>query len=145
MSEQPTGGGAEDLGGSSPAGPDRCPSCRARVVSAQQWCTLCHARLGEPEPPAVEPVQPVVDDGGRSTIAPTPQDASDGRPPTPTVLPPGLAEAMLAELAATTDRPQVGGPLAGRSRAVRTALAVSAALVLTAVGVALLTLVGLLL
>ncbi|WP_380168597.1 hypothetical protein [Jannaschia sp. R86511] len=65
----------------------------------------------------------------------------------PGPLPPGAAEAMLAELAATTaaERPLSSGPLSGTSRGVRTLLAVGAAVVLVAVGVGLLTLVGLLL
>lgn len=128
MSEQPTAGGT---------GTARCPACRARVVPGQQWCTLCHGRLGEPEAPPAEEARPTAPGGpgvsGGSTVDP------------PAVLPPGMAEAMLAELAATTDRPLSRGPLAGRSRAVRIGLGVSAALVLMGIGVGLLALIGLLL
>lgn len=156
MNEQQAGGTVDDGG--------RCPSCGARVAAAQPWCTLCHARLdrggagaevadphpGEPLGAArhstdpISPVDPAQHGLGAAVPAAARPDPVAG---TPTPLPPGAAEAMLAELAATTagERPLSRGPLAGRSRAVRTALAVGAALVLTAVGVGLLTLVGLLL
>lgn len=151
MSQQPPGADHGDLGPA--AGTARCPSCAARVSPGQPWCTLCHLRLGEPvrsvdepvAPPAAEPAGPSPTEEVRPQAGPTPQAVPGEQPLAPTVLPPGVAEAMLAELAATTDRPLAGGPLAGRSRAVRTVLVVSAALVLTAVGVGLLALIGLLL
>jgi hypothetical protein len=62
-------------------------------------------------------------------------------------LPGHVAEAMLAELAATAaaDRPLGRGPLAGTSRGVRLALGCGAAVVLGGVLVLVVTLVGLLL
>ncbi|MGJ7441401.1 hypothetical protein [Aquipuribacter sp. MA13-6] len=141
---------------------DRCPSCGARVTVSQPWCTLCHARLDEPAPGGPRPGDLGPGDGDlgpgdgvRGPEEPSRPARRDGAAPTtpgpgpvpgaPGTSPPGAAEAMLAELAASTSAGRARGPVAGRSRAVRTALAVGAALVLTVLGVGLLTLVGLLL
>ena len=112
----------------------RCPQCGARVVAGQDWCSLCLQRLGVPaaaDPdPDPDPEPEPVDAG---------PDRSSGD------LPPLVAEAMLAQLAAATaaDRPLARGPLAGMSRGMRTATGCGAAVVLLGVLLLVLTLVGL--
>ena len=130
----------------------RCPSCGARVVPEQDWCSLCLKPLRAPDP---APHPGPVSDPGTSAAGEPDLSADDPyaamQPPDALAphgtLPPGVAEAMLAELAATTaaDRPLAGGPLAGTSRRARLALGCGAALVLALVLVGLLALIGLVL
>ncbi len=146
-------------------GTGRCPRCRARVVPGQEWCSLCLEPLvaaagpqAGPEPAAdrVDPGPP--DPSGRPVGRTRPVDPSveagqvgapgpAGAPRRPRAggdLPPGVAEAMLAELAVTTasERPLARGPLAGRGRGTRLLLGCGAAVVLGVVLLLVLTLVG---
>lgn len=156
----------------------RCPSCGARVVPEQDWCSLCLQPLRAPaatdasdpsdqpdtSDPSAQPDRPVGETGVADDPdvpaegTPGPVDPADpyasaaaaapGVPPRPARdLPSPVAEAMLAELAASAaaDRPLARGPLAGRSRTVRTLLGCGAALVLVGVVTVVLTLVGMLL
>lgn len=137
-------------------GVGRCPSCGARTVPEQDWCSLCLQPLrvapepaGAPDPASTSP-GPDGQPGARpdpGSVDPYAGLRPPGAPAADGALPPGVAEAMLAELAASSaaDRPLSRGPLAGTSRAVRVALACGAALVLALVLVGLLALVGLLL
>lgn len=142
---------------------DRCPACGARVVPSQDWCGLCLQPLrAAPAEEQVEEVDPgwasVPPDGsdervwtgpaGEDLLAPPPDEAATGDDrPAPPGLPPGVAEAMLAELAATSaaERPLARGPLAGMSRGGRLLLGCGAGVVLLGIVVGLLALVGLLL
>ncbi|MFC5382268.1 hypothetical protein [Aquipuribacter nitratireducens] len=143
MSEQP---GAPGVGS---GGPERCPSCGARVSPAEQWCSLCLQPLGAgaapgPGPAQVQGASPEQDPGvPLDEVRPGDGVAVDPAPA-------GVeqqAEAMLAELAATTsaERPGARGPLAGSSRGLRLALGCGAAVVLVGVLLSVLGLVGLLL
>jgi hypothetical protein len=144
---------------------DRCPACGARVVPSQDWCGLCLQPLRAA--PAEEPLEEV--DAGWASVPPGGLDErvwtgppgedlldpardgdTDGDGPgrtAPAGLPPGVAEAMLAELSATTaaERPLARGPLAGMSRGGRLLLGCGAGIVLVGIVVGLLALVGLLL
>ena len=133
----------------------RCPQCGARVVAGQDWCSLCLQPLGAPAAPDPEP-EPVADPdalGDPGVQEPEPADASGpavgdaGRDRSSGDLPPLLAEAMLAELAAASaaERPLARGPLARMSRGTRIAMGCGAAVVLIGVLLLVLTLVGLLL
>lgn len=164
-------------------GPDvgRCPTCGARVVPEQDWCSLClqPLRAPAPSPPAIDPAltgglagpsDPDASDlDGPGLDGPYPDapdlDGSDRDGPVDPAdpyasaagaaararpagdLPPHVAEAMLAELAAAAaaERPLAGGPLTGTTRGVRVALGFGAAVVLIGVLLVVLTLVGLLL
>ena len=53
----------------------RCPHCRAAVRPGAPWCTLCHADLRPPPPPAPEPVLPPAVQPARVQSAPV-QSAS---------------------------------------------------------------------
>ena len=110
----------------------RCPQCGARVVVGQDWCSLCLQPLGVPT--AADP-EPEPDDADRDLSS---GERSSGD------LPPLVAEAMLAELAAATkaERPLARGPLAGMSRGMRNAAGCGAAVVLLGVLLLVLTLVG---
>lgn len=141
---------------------DRCPACGARVVPSQDWCGLClqplraapaEEQVEEVDPgwasPAPDPTgdRPWTGPAGEDLLAPRRDDdtAADGAGPPG--LPPGVAEAMLAELAVTSaaERPLARGPLAGMGRGGRLLLGCGAAIVLVGVVVGLLALVGLLL
>lgn len=149
MSEQPPA--APDAGG-------RCPSCGARVVPSQDWCSLCLQPLAEQRRRSPVEGTHAAADGTGPTDPSHPTDPTDPTDPyagaagagaaAPSApLPPGAAEAMLAELAATSaaDRPLGRGPLSGTSRPVRTALGCGAGVVLLGVLLTVLWLVGLLL
>ena len=151
----------------------RCPQCGARVVAGQDWCSLCLQPLGAPAAPDPEP-EPVdaydpsdpsdasklddLSDPSKLDDLSDPNDLGPAHPDGPAGgdagrdrssgdLPPLVAEAMLAELAAATaaERPLARGPLAGMSRGMRTAMGCGAAVVLIGVLLLVLTLVGLLL
>lgn len=120
----------------------RCPSCGARVVPDQEWCSLCH------QPLATRPSDR--DDAADDEVPADPADpyagaAAAGTQAAPGQLPPGAAEAMLAELAASSAAERPRGPLSGTSRGVRIAVGCGAAIVLLGVLLALLALLGLLL
>lgn len=125
----------------------RCPTCGARVTSLAPWCSLCFTDLA-PGPQAPAPVPPVPAAAAAESAADRPGSAADDElVPTAADEPDAdqVADTLLAELAATSGttgpaRWQLLSTTGGRVGV----MLVGSALV-TGLGFALLTLVGVLL
>ena len=125
--------------------PARCPECAALVRGDVPWCTACYVRLDGPpagEPVTAPPAEPVAAPPAEPGTAPGAQVAHpDSADPEDVD---AVAARLLAELAATGEQPGWTGWLP-RTRAGRTAAVAALLAGCSAVLLAAMTLVGLVL
>jgi hypothetical protein len=140
------------LSGSDARRPTHCPRCSTRVRGDVPWCLACYARLHDGNLSVEQPVRKPPEDPGPATPA-APGTAGRAAPATASQTTPALASAatgqtgsapdvdevaarLLAELAASGDRPAWAGRLpttpAGRAVLIAGLLAAGCAVLLSA-------------